>query len=52
MGKQRLGVKDEDWAYLVILDQQGNIAWRNAGAFEEAEYQTLTEQVRKLVSGQ
>jgi len=50
--KQRLGVKAQDSAYLVVLDQKGNIAWRHAGPFEEAQYQALSAQVRKLVSGQ
>ena len=49
--KQRLGVKAEDSAYLVLLDQKGNVAWRHAGPFEEAQYQALAAQVRKLVSG-
>jgi hypothetical protein len=50
--KQRLGVKAEDSAYLVVLDQKGNIASRHAGPFEESQYQGLSAQVRKLVSGQ
>ena len=48
--KQRLGVKAEDSAYLVVVDQKGNIAWSQAGPFEEARYAVLAEQVRKLVS--
>jgi hypothetical protein len=48
--KQRLGVKSEDTAYLVVLDQKGNLAWSQAGPFEEARYAALAEQVRKLVS--
>ncbi|MEO7648861.1 MAG: hypothetical protein ABIZ80_00200 [Bryobacteraceae bacterium] len=48
--KQRLGVKGEDSAYLVLLDRKGNVAWRDAGPFEEARYHALAEQVRKLVS--
>jgi len=50
--KQRLGVKAEDSAYLVVLDQKGNVARRHAGQFEEDRYQALAAQVRKLVSGQ
>lgn len=48
--KQRLGVKAETDAYLVLLDQNGNVVWRDAGPFEEAQYQALAEQVRKLAS--
>jgi hypothetical protein len=50
--KQRLEVKDEKFAYLVLLDQQGNIVWRHAGPFEEIKYKTLSEQVLKLVPRQ
>ena len=50
--KQRLGVKAEDSAYLVIVDQKGNVAWRRAGSLEEASYKDLAAQVRKLASAQ
>jgi hypothetical protein len=50
--KKRLGVTDEKFAYLVLLDQKGNIAWRHAGPFEEAKYNALSEQVRRLLSEQ
>ncbi len=48
--KQRLEVKAEDSAYLVVLDQKGTVAWRHAGPFEEVQYEALAGQVRKLVS--
>jgi len=50
--KQRLGVKVEGFAYLVIVDQHGKVAWRHAGPFEEAQYEVLAVQVRKLASAQ
>ena len=50
--KQRLGVKIEDSAYLVVLDQKGNVAWRHSGPFEEAQYEALAAQVRKAASAQ
>jgi hypothetical protein len=50
--KQRLGVKEEDSAYLVIIDQNGKVVWRHAGPFDEAQYETLAVQVRKLASAQ
>jgi len=50
--KQRLGVKAEGSAYLVVVDQKGNVAWCHAGPFEETSYQALAEQVRKLASAQ
>lgn len=54
--RQRLGVqaadaKAEDTAYLVLLDRKGNVVWRHAGPLEEAAYQALAAQVRKLFSG-
>ena len=50
--KQRLGVTNEKFAYLVLLDQKGNIVWRHAGPFEDAPHRALCGQVRKLLSEQ
>ncbi len=50
--KLRLGVQVEDSAYLVVLDQKGNVGWRHSGPFEEVQYKALASAVRKLVSGQ
>jgi hypothetical protein len=55
--RQRLGVKAgdakaEDTAYLVLLDRKGNVVWRHAGPLEEAAYQALAAQVRRLLAGQ
>ena len=50
--KQRLGVEAEDSAYLVIVDQNGKVAWRHVGPFEETSYQALAVQVRRLASAQ
>lgn len=50
--KQRLGVKREESAYLVVLGQNGKVSLRHAGPFEEKQYAALAEQVRKLASGQ
>jgi hypothetical protein len=50
--KQRVGLKEEDYAYLVIIDPKGRVAWRQAGPFEETSYQVLAGQVRKLASAQ
>lgn len=48
--KQRLGVKDEEAAYLVVLDKMGNIAWLHAGPFDDLQYQALSGRVRSLLS--
>jgi hypothetical protein len=50
--KQRLGFKAEDSAYLVIVDQNGKVAWRHAGPFDETSYQALAAHVRMLTSAQ
>lgn len=50
--KRRLGVHLEDSAHLVLVDQQGNVAWRHAGPFEETSYQALAGRIRKLAFAQ
>ena len=47
--KARFGVLDQDTAYLVLLDQKGNVAWLYSGPFDEAAYKGLAEQLRKLL---
>jgi len=47
--KQRLAVRDEDAAYLVLLDQKGNVAWLHSGPFDDQAYQSLASEVRKLL---
>lgn len=47
--KVRFGVRDEDAAYLVLLDQKGNVVWLHSGSFDESAYQTLASQMRKLL---
>ena len=39
--KQRLAVKDEGRAYVVVLDRSGIIRWMNSGAFSEVTYGRL-----------
>lgn len=47
--KQRLGVKRDDAAYLIVLDQKGNVAWRHAGPFDDVHYKALSEKVLTLI---
>jgi hypothetical protein len=47
--KQRLGVRDESVAYLILLDASGTVVWRDAGTFDRAKYQLLAEQLRKML---
>ncbi|MEQ1884767.1 MAG: hypothetical protein ABL967_06870 [Bryobacteraceae bacterium] len=46
--KKALGVKSEEWAYLVLLDPEGNIAWRQGGLFAETKYKELAARVKQL----
>ena len=47
--KANLGVKDQDAAYLVLIDQNGHIAWLHSGPFDNASYQSLSAELHKLV---
>lgn len=48
--KQRVGFKDEKDAYLILLDGEGRVRWRHNGAFDEAAFAALVEQVKALAS--
>jgi hypothetical protein len=50
--KQRLGVKDEADAYLILLDPKGNVAWLHTGAVNDNSYRELSEQTHKLIAAQ
>ena len=47
--KACLGIKDQDAANLVLLDQQGRIVWRHSGSFDSAAYQSLSAELKKLI---
>lgn len=51
--KQRVGYKAPDAAYLVLLDNAGNVRWQHAAglleASEETAYQTLAGMVRSTL---
>jgi hypothetical protein len=48
--KQRLQVKTETEAYLILLDPKGNIAWLHSGTVDDASFHELAEQARKLIA--
>jgi hypothetical protein len=50
--KQRLGFKDPNAAYLILVDRSGKIAWRYAGAFAEDPYRTLSSKASSLLAGE
>ena len=39
--KERLGVRDGDAAYLLLLDPSGRIAWSYGGAYDAAKFEEL-----------
>ena len=47
--KQRLAVKDESRAYVVLLDPSGTIRWINFGTFSQATYGSLKTKLATLL---
>jgi hypothetical protein len=50
--RQRLGVKDESRAYVVLLDRIGIIRWMNSGAFSDSTYGMLKAGLAALLHPQ
>lgn len=48
--KQRLAVRNEKDAYLLLLDPAGNIVWRYSGKYDAAEFQKLAAEVNRLTA--
>ena len=46
--KQRVGFRDPEAAYLILLDGSGRVAWRYAGGFEEKAFRELSSEVARL----
>jgi len=49
--KQRVGLNDPTAAYLILIDQNGRVAWRSAGSPDEKRYGALSSEVSRLLSG-
>ena len=47
--RQRLAVKDESRAYVVLLDRSGTICWMNSGAFSDSTYEILKAKLAALL---
>jgi len=45
--KLRLGFREPDDAYLLLLDRAGRIVWRHAGPFREEDYTLLSVEARR-----
>jgi hypothetical protein len=50
--KRLMGVVDPNAAYLILLDREGNVAWRYAGGFDEAAYAALALKAAELLSAE
>lgn len=50
--KQRVGFKDSDAAYLLLIDQSGRVVWRHAGSFDERSYEALSSKASSILNGQ
>lgn len=48
--KQRVGFNDPSAAYLILIDQNGRVAWRGAGSPGETRYSALSSEVSRLLS--
>jgi hypothetical protein len=49
--KRRVGFRDPDAAYLILLDKSGRVAWSSAGGVSEQTYRALSTEVSRLLSG-
>jgi hypothetical protein len=45
--KSRLGFREPDDAYLVLLDRPGQVVWRHAGPFRDEDYARLAAEARR-----
>lgn len=48
--KLRLGFREPDDAYLLLLDREGHIVWRHAGPFSEDDYAILADEVGRQIA--
>jgi hypothetical protein len=49
--KRRVGFQDPKAAYLLLIDQRGRVAWRDAGGFVEERYKALSSELLRLLAG-
>ena len=50
--KQRVGFRDPNAAYLILIDPRGKVAWRYAGGFGEGPFRALSSEVLRLLAGE
>lgn len=50
--KQRVGFRDPNAAYVILIDQRGKVAWRHAGGFGEGPFRALSSEVSRVLAGE
>ena len=50
--KKRVAFGDPKAAYLILIDQNGTVAWQYAGGFDEEPYRALSSEVSRLLVGE
>ena len=48
--KKQLNVGDETYAYLVLLDAKGNVAWQHAGKYDTTQYELMANKLKSLLA--
>jgi hypothetical protein len=47
--KKRIGVTDDGFAYLILLDAEGRVAWLHSGLFDAARFDELLQATEALL---
>lgn len=47
--KERMGVSDDDVAYIILLDQGGKIIWMDNGKFNNNDFLHLKDQIQLAI---
>lgn len=47
--KKRLAYKEEDAAYLLLIDKSGSVAWKYTGPYDAAQYPPLASKLKSLL---
>jgi len=48
--RQRLAVSDDTWAYLILVDADGRVAWLHAGPFDATRFDELRQATGALLA--
>jgi hypothetical protein len=50
--KERVGFREPDAAYLILIDQSGEVVWQYARAFDIEGHRSLVSRVSRLLDGE